>query len=76
LAGYDFPEEVLRSALGGAKSAILETGDETVRGLALASIVETIQELWILVIVAGAVSLVSGVFMKREKLNLEVAAVG
>jgi hypothetical protein len=76
LVGYDFPEEVLRSALGGAKSAILETGDEAVRGLALASIVETIQELWILVIVAGAVSLVSGVFMKRERLNLEVAAAG
>ncbi|KAH7313140.1 major facilitator superfamily domain-containing protein [Rhexocercosporidium sp. MPI-PUGE-AT-0058] len=71
LVDYDFTAAELRSALGGAQSAILAGGDAVTRNLAINSIVETISKVWILVIVAGGVSLISSVFMKREKLALQ-----
>jgi hypothetical protein len=76
LAPYNFTDAELRSALGGAQSVILQAGGETVRRLALDSIVKTVSNMWILTIAAGAVSLVSGMLMKREKLHLELAAGG
>lgn len=71
LAAYQFTDAEIRSALGGAQSIILATGDETIRKLATDAIVATISNLWILTITAGAVSLVSGIFMKSERLQLE-----
>jgi hypothetical protein len=74
LQGYGFSEQELRGALAGAQSAVLMGGDSVVKAKAIAAIVKTLESIWILTIVAGAVSLVSGVAMKWEKLDLEVAA--
>lgn len=74
LAPYNFTEAELRSALGGVQSVILRDGGAIVRQLALDSIVKTVSNMWTLTIAAGAVSLASGMLMKREKLHLELAA--
>jgi MFS family permease len=71
LAGRGFSAEDLRGALAGAKSTILAGDDPNVQKLAIDAIVDTMGVIWILVIVAGAVSIVSGIFMKREKLSLQ-----
>ncbi|RDW70025.1 hypothetical protein BP5796_08422 [Coleophoma crateriformis] len=76
LSAYHFSEQELRAALGGAQSVILQGGDAQVRTLAIEAIAKTLQSLWVLTIVAGAVALVSGVFMKREKLVLAMTAGG
>jgi hypothetical protein len=71
LAGRGFSTEELRGALAGAKSTILAGDNPNVQKLAIDAIVDTMGVIWILVIVAGAVSIVSGAFMKREKLALQ-----
>jgi hypothetical protein len=76
LAGYGFDDAALRGALAGAQSTILLQGNETIVGLAIEAVVKTISRLFALVIAAGAVVLVSAVFMRREKLQLTMAAGG
>ena len=72
LQGYGFGEQELRGALAGAQSAVLMGGDSLVKAKAIAAIVKTLDSVWILTVVAGAVSLLSGVAMKWEKLALDV----
>jgi MFS family permease len=67
LAPYGLSEEQIRGALSGAS---FPTGDAVIQEKAIAAIVETIGTMWILVITAGAVSLVSGLLMRREKIDL------
>lgn len=76
LAGYDFTESDIRSALAGAQSAILSMGDSTVSGLAIDAIVKTISTLFIMIIAGGAVTMAAGLFMRREKLQLQMGTVG
>ncbi|KAH8586640.1 hypothetical protein B0O99DRAFT_695312 [Bisporella sp. PMI_857] len=71
LAGRGFSAEKLRGAFASAKSTILAGNDPNVQKLAIQAIVDTMDVIWILVIVAGVVSIVSGAFMKREKLALQ-----
>ena len=66
--------QFLRNALAGAQSVILTQGDETVIGIAVASIASTISKLFAMIIAAGALIIVSSIFMKREKLMLTQAA--
>jgi hypothetical protein len=74
LAGYDFSDVDIRNALAGAQSTILTQGDQTVIGIAVASIAGTISKLFAMIIAAGALVLVCSAFMKREKLMLNPAA--
>lgn len=71
LAGRGFSEGEIRGALAGAASSILEGGDQEILGLAINSIVETMSNIWVLIIAAGALSVVVGALMKREKLVLQ-----
>ena len=75
LALYNFSDSELREALGGATSAILEN-QGTVSDQALAAIVTTISQIWVMIIAAGALCFVSSLCMKREKLQLENITVG
>ena len=75
LQGYGFSEQELRGALAGARSAVLAGGDALVKAKAIGAIVKTMDSIWILVIVAGAVSLVSGVLMRWEKVNLDAVGI-
>ena len=74
LAEYNFTESEIRSALAGAQSTVLVHSNDTVRELAIGSIVDTIAKLFALVTAAGCLMLVSALFMKREKLQLHLAA--
>ncbi|KAL6797124.1 major facilitator superfamily domain-containing protein [Trichoderma sp. SZMC 28012] len=74
LREFDYSQADLKSALAGAKSVILTHSDAHVRELAIGAIVKTISSLYGLVIAAAALTLVSAVLMRREKLQLEVAA--
>jgi MFS family permease len=74
LAGQGFPAEELRAALAGVRSTLFTSGQERIKTLAVGAIVQTIDTVYVLVIAAGALTLVSALFMKREKLALEMAA--
>ena len=76
VSAYNFSDTEVRAALGGAHSTILASGDRALQGLVLEAIAATLRDIWVLTIAAGAVALVSGVLMKREKLNLEMTAGG
>ena len=70
LTGRGFSAKELRGALAGAKSTILASNNPNVQKLAINAIIDTISVIWILVIVASAVSIVSSALIKREKLAL------
>ncbi len=73
LEGYRFSDDELRSALAGAQSGLLSHGDPQVQELATGAIVSTISSIYSLVMAAGALTLVSAIFMRREKLQLVVS---
>ncbi len=76
LAPFDVPVEEVRSALAGTQSAVFAGGSAEVKAAAIKAIVQAMDKVYALVIAAGAVSIVSAVAMKREKLFLKVEAGG
>jgi MFS family permease len=72
LAGMGFSEQDVRSAIAGSQSAVFESVSEEVRGSVIEAIVQAIGKTYMLVVVAGAVALVSAVLMKRERLVMEM----
>jgi len=62
----------LRGTLAGTQSAVLIGGDSVVRVKAIAANIKKLDSIWILTLAAGAMSLISGVAMKRENLALNV----
>ncbi|KAI9845953.1 MAG: hypothetical protein M1838_001502 [Thelocarpon superellum] len=71
LAGHDFSEDVLRSALAGAESVVLNKEGPVVRSLAIEAIVQTIDKVYALVLAAGALTFVCACAMRWEKLKFE-----
>lgn len=71
LADYHFSEPVLRSALAGIESVVLNREGAVVRALAVEAIVATIGKIYALVIAGGALTLVCACLMSWEKLELE-----
>lgn len=76
LAGMGFSEQDVRSAIAGSKSAVFESVSEEVRGRAIEAIVQAMGKTYMLVVVAGAVALLSAVLMRRERLFMEMSAGG
>lgn len=74
LQEFDYSQADLRSALAGVKSVVLTHSDAYVKELAISALVRTISSLYGLVIAAAALTLLSAVFMRYEKLQLEVSA--
>lgn len=74
LAGLDFTAQDIHAALAGAKSNVFTDVTPEVRQAVINGIVKAISDGWILVIVAGCVTLISGVFMRWERLFMEVSA--
>jgi hypothetical protein len=72
LAGMRFSEQDVRSAIAGSQSAVFESVSEEVRGRVIEAIVQAITKTYMLVVVAGAIALVSAVLMKRERLVMEM----
>ena len=76
LAPYDVPLEEIRGALAGTQSAVFASGDAEIKAAAIKGIVQAMGKVYTLVITAGAVSVLSALAMKREKLFLKMEAGG
>jgi hypothetical protein len=76
LQGLNFSTEDVRSALAGAKSEIFSQVDAAVRAKMIDGIVKTIADIYIMIIAAGSILVVTSLLMKRERLNLEIAIGG
>jgi hypothetical protein len=71
-----FSEQDVRSAIAGSQSAVFESVSEEVRGRVIEAIVQAITKTYMLVVVAGAVALVSAMLIKMERLVLEMSTGG
>ncbi|KAF3063020.1 hypothetical protein N5P37_011349 [Trichoderma harzianum] len=76
LAGYGYSDAQLHGAIAGTQSQLLAQATDAVRALALEAIVKAMSRVYILVIVAGGVLLLSSLGMKTEKLFMEMSAGG
>lgn len=76
LAGKGYTDAELHGALLGTMSTLLSTASEDVRELAIKAIVEAMDKVYVLVIAAGAFGLLTSLFLKREKLFMEIGAGG
>ncbi|KAF7183027.1 hypothetical protein CNMCM7691_002862 [Aspergillus felis] len=72
----DADPDAIKNAIGGTASGFFKTLSKTQQTAALDIIVEAIDDVYILLIVAGALGGILSVFLKREKLFIEVAAGG
>jgi MFS family permease len=76
LAGNNYSEKEIRSAVAGSQSALLKELDGELRDRAIEAITHAMQMTFVLIPVAGAVMLIAAVCMKREKLFGKAIAVG
>jgi hypothetical protein len=76
LEGLDFTPADIHAALAGAKSDVFTNVTPEVREKVVEGIVKAISDGYLLVIVAGGVMVVAAMFMKREKLFMEMTAGG
>ncbi|KAM0510760.1 hypothetical protein ACHAPE_010558 [Trichoderma viride] len=74
LQDYNYSQADLQSALAGVKSAVFSHSNPVIKELAVTALVRTISSLYGLVIAAAALTLVSAVFMRFEKLQVTVSA--
>ncbi|KAB8542086.1 hypothetical protein FH972_025549 [Carpinus fangiana] len=70
------PEPVLRGAVSGANSEFFTSVPPEMIGRVLESILDAMSKTYVLVITAGAMTIIGSLLMKRERLFLEVAAAG
>ena len=70
LAGHGFSVPEIKSAVAGTQSVIFQKGSPEVKELALKAIIGAMDDVFILLIVAGAVGITVGLLMKREKVLL------
>ncbi|KAL7935444.1 major facilitator superfamily domain-containing protein [Trichoderma chlorosporum] len=76
LSGQGFSDEQIRAIIAGSQSTLFEQISEDMKANVILAITEVMQAPVILVIVSGAMILVSTAAMKREKLFGEIVAVG
>lgn len=77
LAGYGFTDSEIRNAIAGTQSAVFQHGSDEVKRRAVDAIIQAMDRVFILTITAGAVSLVSALLMKRERLSfMQTVAAG
>ena len=75
LDGLGFSEAEIRSALTGTQSVVFQHGTaEVVKTKALEAIVQTMDQIYIMIVAAGALALVLSLFLKREKLFMAPVA--
>ncbi|KAH8675589.1 MFS drug efflux transporter [Xylariales sp. PMI_506] len=72
LAGRGFSADEIQSAVAGAQSTLFDQLSGDLRDAAVAAITGAMQKVFILVIIAGALELLSALAMKRERLFGEI----
>ncbi|KAI1819284.1 putative MFS transporter [Xylaria intraflava] len=73
-AGYS--RDDVTAAISGARSVVLHTAPPDVRRAALDILVEAIDDTYILIIVSGAILIICALFMKRERIAMELQVGG
>ncbi|CZR61051.1 related to aflatoxin efflux pump AFLT [Phialocephala subalpina] len=76
LSGMEFSEADISAAVAGSQSKVFERMSEEVRNRAIEKIVESIDATYGLVITAGAVVVVTSLWLRRERLFMEVSVGG
>ncbi|CAK7200447.1 hypothetical protein SEUCBS139899_003142 [Sporothrix eucalyptigena] len=76
LAGRGYSVADIQSAVAGAQSTLFASLEGSLREKAVDAITSAIQSAFTLVIVSGAILLIVGAVMKREKLFGEIVTVG
>lgn len=76
LNGLGFDAEDIRSAIAGAQSVVYEKLPATVKAEAIEAIVQAIDKTYALIIAGSALALVTSVFLRREKLFMEISTGG
>lgn len=76
LSGMEFSEADIRAAVAGSQSKVFERMSEEVRNRAIEKIVESIGATYGLVITAVAVAVVTSLWLRRERLFMEVSVGG
>ncbi|KAK4085121.1 uncharacterized protein Triagg1_111 [Trichoderma aggressivum f. europaeum] len=76
LEGQGFSDGQIRAVIAGAQSILFEELSDDMKMRVILAITEAMQTAFFLVIVSGAVVVVSSFAMKREKLFGEIVAVG
>ncbi|OAP63939.1 hypothetical protein AYL99_03166 [Fonsecaea erecta] len=71
-----YSDAEIRNAISGTQSLIFQQGDAAVRDAAVRAIIKAIDSVYIMGIAAGAVTLVSALLMRRERLIMNVVAGG
>lgn len=71
LAGLGFTDADIQSAVAGSRSTLFESLQGDLRTRAIRAITEAIQATYVPVLFAGALLVVVGAFMRREKLSFE-----
>ncbi|KAH8736400.1 major facilitator superfamily domain-containing protein [Ilyonectria robusta] len=67
LDGQGFTTEEIRAAIAGSQSKVLQSISPELRERCLNVLVETIADIWIMVIVAGALLTICACFMSRKR---------
>jgi MFS family permease len=70
LAGHGYTLDQIKSAVAGTQSVILQRGSAEVRKLALGALIGAMDQVFAMVIAAGALAIIVGLLMKKEKVIL------
>lgn len=74
LNGQGFSQEEIRSAVAGTASTLFGSLSPDLKQAATSAIVDAIRKVYIISIVAGGITVVCAVFMKKERLFPKAAA--
>jgi MFS family permease len=70
LAGQGYTLDQIKSAVAGTQSVILQQGSPEVRQLVLSALIRAMDQVFAMVIAAGALTIIVGLLMKKEKVLL------
>jgi MFS family permease len=70
LAGQGYTLDQIKSAVAGTQSVILQQGSPEVRKLVLSALIRAMDQVFAMVIAAGALTIIVGLLMKKEKVLL------
>lgn len=76
LVSYNLPDAVVRSALAGVDSPLLQSGNKDIIALVVGAVSDTMAKTYAMNIAAGALALVAAMGMRWEKLELVPTAGG
>jgi hypothetical protein len=76
LAGHGFSAAEIRASIAGSQSTLFQGLEQSVRDRAIEGIVKAIDKTYALVIAGSALTLVTSLFFRWEKLFMEMSAGG